>query len=227
MTRGVRNSHLSNYSHARSCKFLSNLVTLPRAKENWNDRTKSNTFQRDATYSPSGDSDFIPRPDLIKPDANIDLFFLLNNEVQYVQPVQDPWFKATKRTVFADGANGPNGGLQYDSFYSTSQPVSVVGCASRFQFCNPMLSPSSSNFCTPLRDITTVADPKNQKNLGFTPQQNEVLFRIWHAFVNNWFSNVVNDSGNKALLASGTSYGGLGEGLPANQWIRELDHFTG
>ena len=157
--------------------------------------------------------EFSAIPELYRHDAQVDLFFLLNDVVQYVQPVYDPWFKATVATVYEE--QGYVGGVQNVTLYSTSTPVSVLGCATQWQWCNP-----HNGLCTEMSDLYTAYN--QTRGLHFITEQFEVMNRMYRNFGDNIITNVADYIGNNALLASQYALGGAGTGLPSDQWIREL-----
>ena len=76
--------------------------------------------------------EFIAIPELARTDAKVTLNFLLENGVRYLEPVNDPWFKAIDPVLSTD--QSLHGALQYNKLWSRRAPVGVLGCASQMQF---------------------------------------------------------------------------------------------
>ncbi|KAF7511866.1 hypothetical protein GJ744_003099 [Endocarpon pusillum] len=99
-----------------------------------------------ASVAPDGsvneNSSFLPILDLIVPAADISLIFLSANDIMFQEPSKDDWYAAERPTTqkfsFFEDENR--------SFYVRNEPVRVLGCASRYQFCNPNIERNSS--CT-------------------------------------------------------------------------------
>ena len=170
------------------------------------------------------ESDFEAIPEIARSDAQVDLLFLLNSDVQYVHPVTDPWFEANKLYTGSVGLVDDNGDVNV-TLYGTPGPVNILGCASQWTWCNPQSTATPNGLCTKPADSNWASHYAKEKDLHFSSEQLEVLDRMDFAFANNWLSNTANNIGNKVLLASQKVFGNVGDTLPDNQWIQELDHF--
>ncbi|KUI59498.1 hypothetical protein VP1G_06720 [Cytospora mali] len=100
-----------------------------------------------------GISDLEPIPELQIPDADIMLFFLSANLVEYITPTNDPWYQATTPGYKIAYSSSPNN-ITYSSsdnkasLYFADEPASPLACAVQEQWCNPN-KPEESK-CGPL-----------------------------------------------------------------------------
>lgn len=99
--------------------------------------------------------------------------------------------------------------------YSPSEPVTVMGCSQKWQFCNPI-----NNTCSPWSRKMN-AERKDLNN--YNEYQLAVLDRMAGATALPEIGSLVSILGDNAILASAGTTGGSG-GLPDDEWIRELDH---
>ena len=76
--------------------------------------------------------EFIAIPELARSDAEVTLNFLLENDVRFLKPVNDPWFKANEPILSED--QGVRGHIVYNKMWSRRAPASVLGCTSQYQF---------------------------------------------------------------------------------------------
>jgi hypothetical protein len=159
-----------------------------------------------------------PIPELLIPTADLSIVFLGTNDMVFLAPVDDPWFKTTlgptNRTTMM--------GTHYE--YRSNEPAHPLACVQRYQFCNPSLKKDES--CTPLVGIIEAFSLASM-TLFPQPQHRETF--LWSAtailYMANGFSEFIGRSRNGALLASDT-VSGLGQyALPNNQWELELEHW--
>src|ERR1700760_971475 len=147
-------------------------------------------------------SGFEPIPELSRTNADITLVGI-ENQVQYVDAVQDPLFRATTK-------------LPGKVFFSADNPLSVLGCTEQYQFCN-------GRRCTEMggRDQIT---PSLVASIGYNGRQmaiykliNDILFSM-RVFSLGF---VLEDN---ILLAKEKVFGSylISTGLPSNQWQLEL-----
>ena len=176
---------------------------------------------RNFTGKDFGDFDAIP--ELARSDAQVDLLFLTNNEILYLEPITDPFFKATKLVRVLIGLTNNEGSL-YEDYYTPHEPVSVLGCATQYTICNPSSTVTAEGLCSPHTDIWA-AFHSAENDLHLSSRQMGVLNRIIPSLINNGMNSVAANVGEKVLLASQKAFGNLGAALPSNQWIKELDHF--
>ncbi|CZR61302.1 uncharacterized protein PAC_11198 [Phialocephala subalpina] len=77
-------------------------------------------------------------PQMSRRDADSTIFFLMPNSIEYIAPVDNPWFSAHRKSTH-NSADG-----NYDIWTSDAFPYGL-GCTEQHQYCNP-----SSGICTPL-----------------------------------------------------------------------------
>ena len=169
---------------------------------------------------------FTPVSQLYRTDAQVTLLFLANNNVKYVEPVEDPWLRAD--LPYVESLLVEDGVYENFTFYTPREPVSVLGCTESWQWCNPNLNDTdgSEGLCT---DFTWPLGSYELANetLGISAEQKELLYRLSNMFWDYMFYNTVSQVGSLALLANQLIAGGSGAGLPDDQWVREVDHFAG
>ena len=153
--------------------------------------------------------DFTPIPALHPQDGDIDILFLQTN-LQYLNPVDDPWFAAHKQIV-PDGANVP--------FYLPDNEPSNVGCVNQHQFCNPNLPPESA--CSGLTGFSQAFN-LSDSDLGFSPAQNATFTRIAEAAVAASLDHIVLALDQDILIASQGVAENKVISLPDNQWQNEM-----
>lgn len=89
---------------------------------------------------------FTPIPALWANETDVMLFFLSANDVKFLNACDDPWYAATTIAHEYD-PTGASGNTTV-TYYVRDEPARVLGCASRYQFCNP--DSKSGKSCTPL-----------------------------------------------------------------------------
>ena len=161
-------------------------------------------------------SHFTPIEELNRTDADVNLLFLDQEKVEYTEPVNDPWFEAKRpkpRTIQAEF-----GVLQNVTTYRPEWPVSVVGCANQYQFCDSR----NRSHCTELSGLGPVF--AQAKGLFDNTRQKIVLERM---------RQVAGSIGDMSRLASALAGSVLAVNnlgavelspVPDDQWIRELSH---
>jgi hypothetical protein len=108
-------------------------------------------------------------------------------------------------------------------FYFRDEPVRVLGCASRYQFCRADASAGAG--CTPLVGRQRALLLATRLWHGKTQQRLFVwLTSLWETdYVDVW--NVPRVLGLSALTARYSLFNGLQGPLPANQWLKEVEHW--
>jgi hypothetical protein len=110
---------------------------------------------------------WIPAPQLNRTDADVSLFFLAPNSIEYDSPVDDPWFSAHRET------NVTRNGVFYEWFF-TDYFIHVLGCVDQYQFCNP-----TTENCTPLSGLN--AANETMQYLQFNNYQFQTAYLIGNA----------------------------------------------
>lgn len=141
--------------------------------------------------------------------AAVSVFMLINN-AGYDDPVQDPWYTATR--------------FQNDK-YSSEQILQVLGCSSQYFICQP--KDSGSPICGHITNISaslpTVSS--NDGIIEFNAAQNTLLPRFIAATTRNAMSHVPQFLGADSLLASSYAWQWSSLILPDDQWINELSNW--
>lgn len=106
------------------------------------------------------------------------------------------------------------------TIYAFDRPVSVLGCASRWQFCD-----AAKQNCTSLTGFTS-AHATASRIWSSTTQQKS--FEVWKAAywdLSSGFEGMIDNLGISLLTARNTLNSGLQGSLPSNQWQREILHW--
>lgn len=157
-------------------------------------------------------NDWIPIPALNRTDADVSIFFLAPNGVEYEAPVADPFFAASIPKNISDGAG--DGGN--DTYYSSNQYVYALACAEQHQFCNP-----TNGICTPLSGaFQVVTDLPVLLDLNDAQASTAGIMYLTFIYLNLY--NSVNSRGSSALRASETLDQNFQIPLPDNQWMTEV-----
>ncbi|KAF6819240.1 hypothetical protein CPLU01_13089 [Colletotrichum plurivorum] len=163
------------------------------------------------SLSPS--STFIPNAEVWKEDADVFLFFLSSDGVQFDSKTRDLWFSAT---TVAGNLSRP--GEEPFPFWIMDNPGSPLACVAQDQWCNP-----STKECTvlmPYRDAVTKAADL------FTGQTGGADRHQWffYSTLNVAFqaSTAINYLGALSLTARFSLVGGIQGSLPDNQWQLEV-----
>lgn len=73
-------------------------------------------------------------------DADVTIFFLTTNNIEFVTQNHDPIFSANRPALSSLGA----------PVFKPDNNISILGCAEQHQYCNPNIAESSSDRCTKL-----------------------------------------------------------------------------
>jgi hypothetical protein len=145
-----------------------------------------------------------PIPDLKRTDADISVFFLNQNGIIYPTPVDDPFFSA-HRIAKTQAEN------HIDTYYSTDNLTSVLGCTDQFQFQDP-----NQNVTTQLTG--SLSAYRQVYNIGLNKEQTAAATRLsLLSYDASLFRSVAGIS-TASLKAQDATYGLLSDGLPDNQW---------
>lgn len=165
-------------------------------------------------------SSFLPIPDLLHPMADVSLFFLSANDILFAEQSNDSWYSAQVLSSYKMGRHNTPGIL---SFYYRDDPVRILGCTSRFQFCNVNLESNSS--CTPLTGMG--AAQELSESLWQTERQ-RALSRWSTSAILRDAANIVDivlALGVSSLTARYKRGEGVQASLPDNQWQLEAEHW--
>ena len=137
--------------------------------------------------------------------------------------MEDPWYSAHINfpgNVFRDGALTGN-----SSVWFRDNPVSVLGCAQQYQFCNPNLPANTS--CTSLTGLELASNMTD--GLWQSPAQNVSYYSIVDVFGDYGIAldDIVGALGVSSLTArnSWNDIIGVQGPLPNNQWQLEVQYW--
>ncbi|KAI8626174.1 hypothetical protein F5Y19DRAFT_466563 [Xylariaceae sp. FL1651] len=163
-------------------------------------------------------STFAPDPYLFGNDSDIVLAFLSANEITFVEPTLDAWFKATK----------PAGTYTYTfnqnqaQVYRQNEAASPLACTQQYQICSPNLPKDIG--CSILGSSNDVAESAQALY-----KDHDDLERL------NWFTyiylqgatliTVLGDMGSNSLRAKKTLNYGSQAHLATNQWQIEVQYW--
>ena len=146
------------------------------------------------------------------------LLFLMKEQTGYYAEVKDPWFKAESKLEVTEIEEQTHTFLT-NTFWLASEPVGVLGCASQNQFCNPI-----TGDCTALSGQLTLTLAEVEKL--FNPRQTYVVRRIGDAGrVGSLLLLASEHLGSGFMVASSLFQNTIGDALPDNQWVVELNHW--
>ncbi|KAL1641683.1 hypothetical protein SLS58_005961 [Diplodia intermedia] len=162
---------------------------------------------------------FHPIPELAVPDADLMLFALSENGLEFLEPSQDLWFAASRPSGYKIVQSAMSGTSE---LYLQDDIVSFLGCTSRQQWCNSTVSEGEQ--CQPLQGRMSSRD-------STFPAQHDKQRRI-----HNWLSllienlmppmsNLVGTLGVSALTARFRVGSALQGPIPDDQWQLEVQHW--
>lgn len=166
---------------------------------------------------------FTPIPALWANATDVMLFFLSANDVKFFKACDDPWFAATAIAHEFD-PTGASGNTTV-TYYVRDEPARVLGCASRYQFCNS--DSKSGKSCTPLAGYycAIAAADALWRTDGHGDLFNTSIFNILPSVAD--LRGVVSVAGIASLKARDTLQDGLQGPLPNNQWQLEVENWYG
>lgn len=154
-------------------------------------------------------SDFSPLPEFVRHDADVNLIFL-QNHANYRYEVDDPWFSASEYNATI-------------GYYRYLNPINVLGCAERYEFCG-----GRSSNCTSLTSIGLLNRTLNSSHVGFTSRQKALAqhFLVFLSFLS--LREFWSASPSSYLLASRSQVNPgsiIPLPLPATQWMMEVQNW--
>lgn len=147
------------------------------------------------------------------------LFLLSANGLEFLKSSNDLWYSATRASGYRIIENVFVGASE---LYIQDDIVSVLGCTSRQQWCNPAVSGEGQ--CQPLGSITAAYN-------GTFPIQHDKQRRTYDwlsmttASLMPLMSSLVGTLGVSALTARFKVGGSFQGPLPDNQWQLEVQHW--
>ena len=165
-------------------------------------------------------STFEPISKLRVANSTVMLAFLAN-KVTHLQPVVDPWLRATKLST----QNISNSALDESPIpmYTSAEPVSLLGCVEQMELCNPNIDDGAR--CTMLR----LSHHLNEvvAGMALNEKQMATTARIFYSLARVGVPQTAYSLGGNGLLASSSVQKNLSPGLPSNQWELEVQNWFG
>lgn len=154
----------------------------------------------------------------------------LSSNVQYTEPITDPWFHAQHPWT----ATWEGNALFEVTLYNRETPTSVLGCAEEVELCNR--DPSSEGKCTRLMVEGYPAvggsgdTPGNiTELLKLNKRQSAVAYRLQDASYRSSLDSILVNTGAQSLLAfqavASQSEASFSTGLPSDQWTKEIENW--
>ena len=169
---------------------------------------------------------FKPIVQLNRSDADVLLVALAASAwapVMFRTPVYDPWFNATSPFIDEFEEQTDHGVVFFNTtWYTTSNPLNILGCAVQYQWCNTGLSHGPK--CTPLggtRDTSALYESAKTQ-LDLNAYQVATLERMDYITAYSELHFALDYLGSDILLAHQMPYHSLSPGLPDDQWIKEV-----
>lgn len=152
------------------------------------------------------------------------LLYLSANGISFTAPVDDPWYSAHNGPY--NLSIGIDKSSTADVWYS-DEPVSVLGCATQIQYCNPNL-PSNSG-CSELMSFANLC--ANWDNTNQTMWRSEEQAKMVYEFMSNVnnvlpMSALIESVGMAALTSRNTLSSGTQNALPDNQWQLDVENLV-
>jgi hypothetical protein len=141
--------------------------------------------------------------------------------LQYAKPVNDPWFEAKWPLPWE--YNVAVNDFKNVTVYGPKFPISTVGCAMQYQWCDPSTGPNAT--CTELTGFTRSV---RQADKMIKPEKQRVtLKRMRDILVSSGdFLNIITAITGSVLLIN--KFGYFQMAAPKDdQWIQELSHMFG
>jgi hypothetical protein len=169
----------------------------------------------------------LPIPELVVPNADLNLLFLSGNGVDFFEKTDDPWYRAT---VPDDLFSFP--GYPLHQLYRPEEAASPLGCTEQMQFCNATwgcgpLAGALDALEGALSSFNTTVPCFGDREPGCPPSN--LSSRL------NWFSNILYIAqttaynlflnGPQALASEASLFQGTMGPLPDNQWQIDVQHW--
>ncbi|KAJ4363717.1 hypothetical protein N0V95_001032 [Ascochyta clinopodiicola] len=167
-------------------------------------------------------SSFSPIPELKRENSTLVLIYVGSNSVSYNNPVNDPFFNATQ-PIDATFVNA-GGELVSKPVFISNHEGQFMGCQDQYQFC--YARPGKEDYCTDLNELPLSVYLGNlplPANIDFSmfPGANGIQRTILRLLATSSYvfnmATVPTD-----LLAGSLENPSRDEGLPDDQWVREL-----
>lgn len=168
--------------------------------------------------------DFASIEQLTLPDSDTWLFFLSANNIFFTAPVDDLWYSAHQQLSPLQNTGTDAGQIPA---YQADYPANVIGCTTRYQYCNPNLpietgcvAPFSPTRKTTTEHVRSIFKTERQQDLF------ENFAQILQLAPSMSIGTVVDSLGVGALKSRNTLGRGVQAPLPANQWQLEVQSWV-
>ncbi|KAH7316858.1 hypothetical protein B0I35DRAFT_512717 [Stachybotrys elegans] len=157
---------------------------------------------------------FEPIPELSGHGGDLILNFLFGNAVVFLEPSEDPWYRATTPINYAFGTSEEMGGEANLLTYQVDEPAWPMGCVVQYEACK-------ADTCTGLGPMMTT----------FLRMMDELQFNstfLGAAFYWNLFlptGNVLANLGRKALASRFQYTNGVQSGITSKSWQLDVIHW--
>jgi hypothetical protein len=157
----------------------------------------------------------MPIPEIARSDAEVTLFFLVQNLLAYTAPVDDLFFAAHARPTTYDL---PLNSDTYTLYYN-DKLVSVMGCIDQHQICKLGSAGGEPN-CSALSSVENLQ--LEVAKLELNQVQHDTAYVILMEIIGGEMLTSVDGRGAVALKAQRTVYNNINVPLPDNQWTLEV-----
>lgn len=166
------------------------------------------------TSGMSAPGGFMPIPEIARSDAEVTLFFLVQNLLAYTGPVDDLFFAAhTQPTTY----KLPFSNDTYTLYYN-DKLVSVMGCIDQHQICKPGSGEGPN--CSALSSAENLWSEVAKLELNQVQQDTAYVIQL--EILGGEMLNSIAGRGAVALKAQGTVFNNINVPLPDNQWTLEV-----
>ncbi|CAM1502552.1 Fc.00g045360.m01.CDS01 [Cosmosporella sp. VM-42] len=170
------------------------------------------TYQLSTGISAPGG--FMPIPEITRSDAEVTLFFLVQNLLAYTAPVDDVFFAAhTQPTTYELSLSNDTYTLYYND-----KLVSVMGCIDQHQICKPGYGEGPN--CSALSSVENLWS--EVATLELNQVQHDTAYVIQWEILGGEMLNSIAGRGAVALKAQGKVFNNINVPLPDNQWTLEV-----
>ncbi|KAI0198859.1 hypothetical protein F4808DRAFT_462435 [Astrocystis sublimbata] len=166
-------------------------------------------------------SEFQPIRELVRPNAEVVLFFLSANNIIYSGKVDDPWFSAhSPAGLYSPSVEKGDA----NEFYHADEPATVLACSNQEQFCRPQ--PGGQPICEPLNSGFDHGD--SVRSLWpDDPRMQRYMNWLYASYALNLadIRTIVRQIGIASLTARFGLQSSVQSPLPNNQWQTEVQNW--
>ncbi|KAH7131651.1 hypothetical protein B0J13DRAFT_642473 [Dactylonectria estremocensis] len=158
---------------------------------------------------------FMPIPEIARSDAEVTLFFLVQNLLAYTAPVDDLFFAAHTRPTIYELTHNDD---PY-TFYYNDKIVPVMGCIDQHQICKLGSAGEGTN-CSALSSMENLQS--EVAKLELNQVQHDTAYVIQWEILGGEMLNSIAGRGAVALKAQRMVFDNINIPLPDNQWTLEV-----